>query len=164
MNPQTAKYRETATDKLDFAGLRRAQGHCLQQFWEPGHAGLSPVKGRQSSGRAHSPTIGRTLDLRFTEHGLAPQSKTLFSLQPAPPNRRLPQASYSHPSEGRQNENYNFRKLTKLITWITTSSNSMKLWARPCRATQDGRVMVESSDKMWSTGEGRGNALQHSCL
>ena len=33
-----------------------------------------------------------------------------------------------------------------------------------CRATQDGWVMVESSDKTWSTGEGNGKALQHSCL
>ena len=33
-----------------------------------------------------------------------------------------------------------------------------------CRATQDGRVMVESSDKMWSTGEGNGKPLQYSCL
>ena len=34
----------------------------------------------------------------------------------------------------------------------------------PCRATQDGRVVVESSDKMWSTGEGNGKPLQYSCL
>ena len=34
----------------------------------------------------------------------------------------------------------------------------------PCRATQDGQVMVESSDKMWSTGEGNGKPLQYSCL
>ena len=33
-----------------------------------------------------------------------------------------------------------------------------------CRATQDVWVMVESSDKMWSTGEGNGNPLQYSCL
>ena len=33
-----------------------------------------------------------------------------------------------------------------------------------CRATQDGWVIVESSDKMWSTGEGNGKPLQHSCL
>ena len=33
-----------------------------------------------------------------------------------------------------------------------------------CRATQDGRVIVESSDKSWSTGEGNGKPLQHSCL
>ena len=33
-----------------------------------------------------------------------------------------------------------------------------------CRATQDGRVMVEISDKMWSTGEGNGKPRQYSCL
>ena len=33
-----------------------------------------------------------------------------------------------------------------------------------CRATQDRWVMVESSDKMWSTGEGNGKPLQYSCL
>ena len=32
------------------------------------------------------------------------------------------------------------------------------------RATQDGWVMVESSDKMWSTGEGNDKPLQYSCL
>ena len=34
----------------------------------------------------------------------------------------------------------------------------------PCRATQDGRVIVESSDKTWSTGEGNGKPRQYSCL
>ena len=34
----------------------------------------------------------------------------------------------------------------------------------PCRATQDRRVMVESYDKMWSTGKGNGKPLQYSCL
>ena len=32
------------------------------------------------------------------------------------------------------------------------------------RATQDGQVMVESSDKTWSTGEGNGKPLHYSCL
>ena len=32
------------------------------------------------------------------------------------------------------------------------------------RATQDGWVMVESSDKTWSTGEGNGKPLQYSGL
>ena len=40
----------------------------------------------------------------------------------------------------------------------------MKLWAMPCRATQDELVMVERSDKMRSTGEGNGKPLQFSCL
>ena len=34
----------------------------------------------------------------------------------------------------------------------------------PCRATQDRRVTVESSDKMWSTGEGNGKPFQYSCI
>ena len=34
----------------------------------------------------------------------------------------------------------------------------------PYGATQDGRVMVERSDRMWSTGEGNGKPLQYSCL
>ena len=34
----------------------------------------------------------------------------------------------------------------------------------PYGATQDGRVMVERSDRMWSTGEGTGKPLQYSCL
>ena len=33
-----------------------------------------------------------------------------------------------------------------------------------CRTTQDGWVMVESSDKTWSTGEGNGKPLQYPCL
>ena len=34
----------------------------------------------------------------------------------------------------------------------------------PCRATQVGWVMVEGSEKMWSTEEGHGKPLQCSCL
>ena len=33
-----------------------------------------------------------------------------------------------------------------------------------CGATKDGQVMVETSDRMWSTGEGNGKPLQYSCL
>ena len=33
-----------------------------------------------------------------------------------------------------------------------------------CRVTQDRQVIVESSDKTWSTGEGNGKPLQYSCL
>ena len=32
----------------------------------------------------------------------------------------------------------------------------------PCSATQDGQVTVESSDKLWSTGEENGKLLQYS--
>ena len=78
--------------------------------------------------------------------------------------KRLPQASKLYASEGRQNENHNHKKLSKLITWITDLSNSMKSWGMPWRVIQDGQVMMESSDKTWSTGEGDGKPLQYSCL
>ena len=34
----------------------------------------------------------------------------------------------------------------------------------PCGASQVGRVMVERSDRMWSTGEGNGKPLEYSSL
>ena len=48
-------------------------------------------------------------------------------------------------------------------TRTTALSNSMKL-SHTHGATQDGWVMVERSDRMWSTGEGSGKPLQYSCL
>ena len=39
----------------------------------------------------------------------------------------------------------------------------MKL-SHACGATKDGRVTVERSDRMRSTGEGNGKPLQYSCL
>ena len=57
-----------------------------------------------------------------------------------------------------------FGKLSNLITGTRALANSVELWAMPCRATQHRWVMVESSDKMWSTGEGNGKLLDYSCL
>ena len=55
------------------------------------------------------------------------------------PIRRLPQASYPYPSEGRQNGNHSYRKLTRPITWTTALSNSMKLWAlKKCGPLEKG--------------------------
>ena len=53
---------------------------------------------------------------------------------------------------------------SQVITWITAFCNSMKLQAMPCRATQDRQVMVESSDKMWSSVEENGKPLHCPCL
>ena len=47
---------------------------------------------------------------------------------------------------------------------LSALSNSMKLWTMPRRATQAGPVMVESSDKTWSIGEGNSKILKYSCL
>ena len=48
-------------------------------------------------------------------------------------------------------------------TRTTALSNSVKP-SHAYGATQDGWVMVERSDRMWSTGEGNGKLLQYSCL
>ena len=40
----------------------------------------------------------------------------------------------------------------------------MKLSYMPVGPPKMGRVMVERSDRMWSTGEGNGKPLQYSCL
>ena len=48
-------------------------------------------------------------------------------------------------------------------TRTTALSNSMKP-SHNHGATQDGWVMVERSDRMWSTGEGNGKPLQYSCF
>ena len=59
--------------------------------------------------------------------------------------------------------NHNHRKLANLITQTTALSNSMKQ-SHARGATQDGQVMVERSNRMWSIGEGNGKPLQYSCL
>ena len=114
------------------------------------------------SGREHS--SAHQQKSVFKIYWAWPRQSKLFPPQSVNPIRKLPSPSYPSPSECRQTENHNHRKLTSLITWTTALSNSMKLWAMPCRATQDGRVMVVISDKMWSTGEGHGKPLQYSCL
>ena len=48
-------------------------------------------------------------------------------------------------------------------TRTTALSNSVKP-SHAHGANQDGQVMVERSDRMWSTGEGNGKPLQYSCL
>ena len=48
-------------------------------------------------------------------------------------------------------------------TRTTALSNSMKP-SHACGAAQDGRLMVERSDRMWCTGEGNGKPLSYSCL
>ena len=42
-----------------------------------------------------------------------------FSPYSVPPIRKLAQVPFPHPSDSRQNESHNHRKLTKMITWIT---------------------------------------------
>ena len=67
-------------------------------------------------------------------------------------------------------ESYFSHHISNIPPWITVLlwqrglHNSKKLWIMPCRATQDGQVIMESSEKMWSTGGGNDKPLQYSCL
>ena len=66
-------------------------------------------------------------------------------------------------SEGRHTETILTETSQYNHTRTTALSNSMKL-SHARGVTQDGQVMVERSDRMWSTGEGNGKPLQYSCL
>ena len=150
------------------SGLPWGQGHWIQRSWPKSFWRRTPYHGLascQTTGREHSPTHQQKIGLKIYLAWPCPSEQDQDSPQPVPTIRKFPQTSYPYPSEGRQNGNYSYRELTKLITWITALSNSVKLWAMKLRrATQDGRVMVESSDKMWSTREGNGKSLQYSYL
>ena len=76
-------------------------GTLTQQSWELWHAGISPFVGGHHNPTIvwsqaklwwgnTAPSISRKLDQRFTEHGLAHQSKTQFSQQPVSPIKKLP--------------------------------------------------------------------------
>ena len=60
------------------------------------------------------------------------------------------------------------KKIPKLVVIMKYIHKNIqypqKLWTMPCTAAQDRWVIMESSDKMWSTGEGNGKPLQYSCL
>ena len=56
-----------------------------------------------------------------------------------------------------------YSQKTSQKTRTTALSNSMKP-SHARGATQGGKVMVERSHRIWSTGEGNGKPLQYSCL
>ena len=80
----------------------------------------------QTTGREHSPTHQKKIGLKIYRAWPHPLEQNPVSPLVSP-IRKLAEASYHYPSECRQNENLNHRKLTKLITWTTALFNSMKL-------------------------------------
>ena len=65
--------------------------------------------------------------IAFSEYGPIHQNKIQFPLHVVSLIRKLQLASYLYLLEGRQNENHNHRKLSKLITWTIALSSSIKL-------------------------------------
>ena len=117
---------------------------------------LSLASGR-TRGREHSPAHQKKIGLNIYWARTSSPSVTL-SYEEA--SISLVSLSIRQQTEWKPQS----QKLTELITGTIALSNSMKLWAMPYRATRDGGVMGESSDKMKSTGEGYGKPLQYSCL
>ena len=148
-------------------GSTACSSACMGPF-EGGHHYLHylhhSLASGQITGRKHSPAHQQKIRLKiyWAWPHLSEQDPVSPSVSLS--HQEASKASYPSPSEDRENENHNHRKLTNLITWTIALPNSMKLWAMPSRATQDGQVMMESSDKMWSTGEENGKPLQFSCL
>ena len=85
---------------------------------------------------------------------------------PHPQGKRIPSKMVGV-ARGHQRANtlkpYSQKTSQSNHTRITALSNSMKL-SHAHGATQDGQVVVERFDRMWSTGEGNGKPLQYSCL
>ena len=117
-----------------------------------------------STGREHSPDHQRKIGLKIYWGWLRPSEQDPVSPTVSVSHQEASISLFSLFLRGQTEWKPHHRKLIKLITWTTALSNSMKQWAISCRATQDRWVMVESSDKMWSTGEGNGKPHQYSCL
>ena len=106
------------------SGLPWGQWHWLQQL------GISPFEGVWPQAKPQEGNTVMALPIR---------ARPRF-----PHSQSLPSGSFHkphpYPSEARQNGNLNYRKLTKLTTWITVLSNSMKLWTMPCRVIQPSKT------------------------
>ena len=124
--------------------------HCLHHSLASG----------QTTGREHSPTLQQKIGLKMYWALPHPSEQDPVSSSVSPIRKLL---ILIHQRVSIMKTTIT-EKLITLITWTTALSNLIKLWAMLCRATQDGYVMVESSDKMWSAGEGNGKPLQYSCL
>ena len=128
--------------------------HYLHHSWASG----------QTTGREHSPIHQYKIGLKIYWAWPSPSEQDPVSSLVSLSHQEVSISLLSVSIRGHTWWKPQSQKTNKLITWTTVLSNSMKLWIMPCRATQDGWVTVESSDKTWSTGEGNGNPLQYSCF
>ena len=143
--------------------LAQTHVHWVRDAIQPSHP-LSTSPNYREGAQPHLSAENWIIGLKiYWTWSWSPEQDPVFPTA-SPAVRKLAQSSHPHPSDSRQNENHNYRKIIKLINWTTAFSSSVKPWAMPCRITQDRWVMVENSDKVWSTGEGNGKPLQYSCL
>ena len=144
-----------------------------------GHVDMSPFEGDHcychclyynlaldwTTGKEQRPTHQHKIDLKHHWGWLCPSDQEPDS----------PRASPSHPEASKSLLSLSVRKQTEWKlqlqktnqNWSHGSQPCQTIWNNnpmPCRGTQDGQVMVESSDKTCSTREGNGKPLHYSCL
>ena len=100
-------------------------GFSRQEYWS-GLPFPSPTAGRE-----HSSTHKQKIGLKIYWAWHHPSEQDPVPLQSVSPIRKLPQACYPSPSEGRQTENHHHSKLTNLISWTTALSTQWNY--EPCR-------------------------------
>ena len=138
-----------------------ALAHCRGGDTECSRACMGPFEGDphylhylhhslasgQIIGREHSPAHQQKIGLKIYWAWPHQSEQDPVSPSDSLSHQEASKSLLSFSIRGQTDWKPHHRKLTNLITWTTALSNSMKLQAMPCRATQDGRVMVESSDK-----------------
>ena len=154
-------------------GLLHSQGHWVQQCmygtcWRRCHylhyLHHSLASG-QTTGREQSPTHQQKIGLKIYWSWPCPSEQ-----DPVSPSVSLSHHEVSirliliHQRAGRlkisiteNKPNWSHGPQTCLTQWNYE-------WAMLWRAIQDRQVMLERSDKTWSTGEEKGKPLQYSCL
>ena len=97
-------------------------------FEEPLSSLPPPYFSGQTIGKEHSPTQEK-IGLKIYWAWSHPSKQDLISPTVSLSHQETSIKLSSLPSEVRQNENHNHRKLINLILWTTALSNSKKLWA-----------------------------------
>ena len=100
--------------------------------------------------------MAKVLEFQLQHQSCPPEQDPVFPAA-SPSHQEACTSMLSSATKGRTEWKLRSQKLTKMITWIKALSNSMKLWAMPCAATRDRRVIVDSSDKTWSLEKGMAN-------
>ena len=152
------------------SGLLQGQGHWIQQFLHKSFEGgchylhcpcHSLAQAKQPGGNtAHQQKIG----LKVYWAWYCPSEHDPISPTVSPSHREASMSLLSLSTRRQTEWKPQSQKTNQTDHMDHSLVNSMKLWVMPCRAAQYEWVMVESSDKTWSTGEGNGKPLQYSYL
>ena len=88
----------------------------------------------QKTGSKHSPIHQQKIRLKIYWERVQPIEQDPVSPTVSLSHQEASISLLSLFMEGRENENHNHRKLTKMITWMTALSKSMKIWSMPYKA------------------------------